>query len=217
MIWGVGKAFADKLAADGIRSIGQLQRMEEGVLMARYGSMGQRLYRLSRGRDERVVEPREAAKSVSAETTFNSDLGRPDDLVPVLRSLSETVAHRLKASGIAGQTVVLKLKTADFRIRTRNRRLDDPTRYADRIFRTGLSLLEKEMDGTKFRLLGIGVSDLTDLARADMPDLVDPLAGRRAVAESAMDSVRAKFGRASVETGYTFGRGNRGRPERDDA
>jgi DNA polymerase IV len=109
------------------------------------------------------------------------------------------------------------LKTADFRIRTRNRRLDDPTRYADRIFRTGLSLLEKEMDGTKFRLLGIGVSDLTDLARADMPDLVDPLAGRRAVAESAMDSVRAKFGRASVETGYTFGRGNRGRPERDDA
>jgi DNA polymerase-4 len=189
--------------------------MEETDLIRRYGTMGQRLYRLSRGLDDRRVEPREDAKSVSAETTFNTDYSRAEDLVPVLRALSETVAHRLKAAQIAGSTVVLKLKSRDFKIRTRNRKLDDPTRYADRIFRTGLQLLEKELDGTQYRLLGIGVSDLTDAARADPPDLIDPLGTKRAVAETAMDKVRAKFGTKSLETGYTFGRGMRGRPKRE--
>lgn len=215
LIWGVGKSFAEKLARDGIRTIGQLQKMDEAALMASYGTMGQRLYRLSRGEDDRHVEPREGAKSVSAETTFDRDHARAEDLVPVLRSLSEAVAERLKRAEIAGYTVVLKLKTDDFRIRTRNRRLDDPTRYADRIFRTGLALLDKEIDGTRFRLLGIGVTDLTAADRADPPDLVDPAAARRAMAETAMDSVRQKFGRKSLETGYTFGRGTRGRPVRE--
>ncbi|MBT9368282.1 DNA polymerase IV [Rhizobium sp. CSW-27] len=204
-IWGVGKAFAATLEADGIRTIGQLQTMAESDLMRRYGTMGQRLFRLARGIDDRSVHPNEPAKSVSAETTFFEDIARYEDLVPVLRRLSEKVSTRLKKQQIAGQTVVLKLKTADFRSRTRNRRLEDPTQLADRIFRTGLSLLERETDGTKFRLIGIGVSDLTDPDRADPPDLVDRQAGRRAAAEAAMDKLRDKFGKTSVETGYTFG------------
>ncbi|MGF9692599.1 DNA polymerase IV [Rhizobium sp. 0TCS1.26] len=208
-IWGVGKAFAATLEADGIRTIGQLQRMEEGDLMRRYGSMGQRLFRLSRGIDERVVHLNDAAKSVSAETTFFDDISRHEELVPILRRLSEKVSARLKKEGIAGQTVVLKLKTGDFKSRTRNRRLEDPTLLADRIFRTGLSLLERETDGTRFRLIGIGVTDLTDMARADPPDLVDAQASRRAAAEAAMDRLRHKFGTGAVETGYTFGTGRR--------
>ncbi|MDQ0133660.1 DNA polymerase-4 [Neorhizobium galegae] len=204
-IWGVGKAFNATLEADGIRTIGQLQTMQEADLMRRYGSIGRRLYRLSRGIDDREVHPNEAAKSVSAETTFFDDISRYDDLVPILRRLSEKVSARLKKHGIAGQTVVLKLKTADFKSRTRNKRLEDPTQLADRIFRTGLSLMERETDGTKFRLLGIGVTDLGDPARADPPDLVDRQAGRRAAAEAAMDKLRDKFGKAAVETGYTFG------------
>ncbi len=204
MIWGVGKAFAATLESDGIRMISQLQTMEEGDLMRRYGTMGQRLYRLSRGIDDRDVHPNDAAKSVSAETTFFDDIHRHDDLVPILRDLSEKVARRMKKSAVAGHTVVLKLKTADFRIRTRNRRLADPTMLADRIFRTGLTLLEKETDGTKFRLLGIGVTDLCDPGRADPPDLVDAQATRRAAAEAAIDKLRDKFGNKSVETGYTF-------------
>jgi DNA polymerase-4 len=135
--------------------------------------------------------------------------------VPVLRSLSEKVSRRLKASGVAGHTVVLKLKSRDFRIRTRNRRLDDPTCLADRIFRTGLALLERELDGTKYRLLGIGVADLTNANLADPPDLVDRQATRRAIAERAIDKVRDRFGRDAVETGYTFGRQKSARPQRD--
>ncbi|WJH39697.1 DNA polymerase IV [Aliirhizobium terrae] len=204
-IWGVGKAFNSTLEADGIRTIGQLQTMEEGDLMRRYGTMGQRLYRLARGIDDRDVHPNDPAKSVSAETTFFDDISRHDDLVPILRRLSEKVSARLKKHEIAGHTVVLKMKTADFKSRTRNKRLEDPTQLADKIFRTGLSLMERETDGTKFRLLGIGVTDLCDPTLADPPDLVDQQAGRRAAAEAAMDKLRDKFGTAAVETGYTFG------------
>ncbi|MBZ9954151.1 MULTISPECIES: DNA polymerase IV [unclassified Mesorhizobium] len=207
MIWGVGKAFNATLEQDGIRTIGQLQKMDRGDLMRRYGVMGDRLYRLSRGEDVRRVDPDQDAKSVSAETTFDTDIASLDELVSVLRGLSEKVSARLKKSGIAGRTVVLKLKTQDFKIRTRNRQLGDPTRLADRIFSTGVELLRKETDGTKYRLLGIGVSDLSADDKADPPDLVDIQSRKRAMAEGAIDALRDKFGRKAVETGYTFGKG----------
>ena len=214
LIWGVGKSFAATLERDGIRAIAQLQKMERVDLMRRYGTMGDRLYHLARGQDDRRVDPERDSKSVSAETTFDTDLASLDDLVPVLRALSEKVSARLKKAGIAGRTVVLKLKSQDFRIRTRNRQLGDPTRLADRIFTTGLDLLRKEADGTKYRLLGIGVSDLSDDGKADPPDLVDVQARKRALAEDAVDALRDRFGRKAVETGYTFGKGHRGRPAR---
>ncbi|RUW66780.1 DNA polymerase IV, partial [Mesorhizobium sp. M1E.F.Ca.ET.063.01.1.1] len=160
----------------------------------------------------RRVDPDGDAKSVSAETTFDTDIASLAELVPVLRGLSEKVSARLKKSGIAGRTVVLKLKTQDFKLRTRNRQLGDPTRLADRIFQTGLDLLRREADGTKFRLLGIGVSDLSDDGKADPPDLVDIQSRKRALAETAIDELRDKFGRKAVETGYTFGKGRGASP-----
>ncbi len=214
LIWGVGKAFAATLERDGIRTIGQLQRIEQAELLRRYGSMGNRLFHLSRGADERTVHAHRDAKSVSAETTFDADLASATDLVPILRALSERVSARLKKSGLAGRTIVLKLKTQDFRIRTRNRLLGDPTRLADRIFSTGLQLLERETDGTRYRLLGIGVGDLTDEGKADPPDLVDEKARKRAMAEGAIDILRGKFGGKAIEHGYTFGRsGNAARED----
>ena len=216
LIWGVGKAFAASLAKDGITEIGQLQQMEEGDLLRRYGIMGKRLFNLSRGIDDRKVHLNDEAKSVSAETTFFEDYARLEDLVPILRALSEQVSRRLKKAAIAGHTVVLKLKSQDFKIRTRNRRLEAHTQLADRIFREGLSLLEREIDGTKYRLLGIGVTDLSDSEHADPPDLIDGGAVKRAAAEAAMDRLRDKFGNKSIETGYTFGRGRRGHVPTDD-
>ncbi|TIP24288.1 MAG: DNA polymerase IV [Mesorhizobium sp.] len=212
LIWGVGKAFAATLERDGIRTIGQLQRMERGDLMRRYGVMGDRLYHLSRGEDDRRVHPDQDAKSVSAETTFDTDIASLDELVSVLRALSEKVSGRLKKSGIAGRTVVLKLKTQDFKTRTRNRQLGHPTRLADRIFSTGLELLRKEADGTRYRLLGIGVSDLSNDEKADPPDFIDIKLRKRAMAEGAIDTLRDKFGRKAVETGYTFGKGRNAHP-----
>ena len=215
LIWGVGKAFARTLEKDGITHIGQLQTLDETALMKRYGVMGRRLYHLSRGQDTRHVEPRGGAKSISHETTFNEDFADAETLVPVLRALTEKVSARLKAKGLAGRTVTVKLKDKDFHLKTRNRQLADPTQLADRIFRAALPLLEKELDGTAYRLLGVGVADFADPSRADPDDLIDTVATRRAQAERAMDALRGKYGERAVETGYTFGTDHRGRPQRD--
>jgi DNA polymerase-4 len=204
LIWGVGKTTQAHLAADGIRTIGALQRMAEAELARRYGSLGLRLARLSHGRDSRTVEPRGEAKSVSAETTFDGDIADAHELKAILRHLSEKVARRLKRAEIAGVTVTLKLKTADFRLRTRSRQLSDPTQLADRIFATGVELLAPEADGTEFRLIGIGVSEFADPRIADPGDLVDSGARKRAAAEAAVDTIRDKFGDRAVELGLTF-------------
>ena len=204
-IWGVGEAFARKLEGDGIRTVAQLQRMDESTLAKSYGSMGLRLHRLSRGIDAREVKTARERKSVSAETTFRADLSRAEELEPILRRLSEKVSGQLKAKGVAGRTVVLKLKTDGFKLSTRNRRLDAPTQLAHRIHATGRELLRHEIDGRRFRLIGIGVSDLCDPAQADPPDLVDPGAERHARAERAVDAIRAKFGANAVESASTLG------------
>lgn len=205
MIWGVGKALAAQLERDGIRLIGQLQTMAETDLMRRYGVMGQRLARLSRGEDNRVVTPDREAKSISAETTFDTDVADRRRLEQTLFRLAEKVSARAKKADLGGHTVVLKLKTHDFKLSTRNRRLGDPTRLADRIYRTGLDLLGRELDGRKFRLIGIGIADLVAADRCDPPDLVDADAAKRAKAEAAIDAIRAKFGGAAVEKGLVFG------------
>lgn len=215
IIWGVGKSLAAKLSADGITKVSQLQTMDKGALLKSYGVMGSRLYHLSRGEDDRKVEPHSEIKSISAETTFDINLSNREDLIPVLRALSEKVAKRLKKDNIAGQTVVLKLKTKDFKSRTRNRHLPDPTQVADRIFRIGVDLLLNELDGTAFRLLGIGVQQLVGEDTADPADLVDQQSTRRAVAETAMDRLRNKFGDTVIETGYTFKKSSHLRPQRD--
>ena len=214
-IWGVGPAFEAQLAKAGITMISQLQELELGDLMRRFGSMGQRLYYLARGEDERDVTVGHETKSVSAETTFDSNLNGFDQLVAPLRALSEEVSARLKKAELSGRTVTLKLKTADFRSRTRALSLPDPTQLADRIFRAGLLLLDREIDGTAFRLLGIGIGDIEDIGRADPVDLVDVGAGKRQKAELAVDKLREKFGNDAVETGYTFGTSKRGRVKPD--
>ncbi|MCX5568999.1 DNA polymerase IV [Kaistia nematophila] len=204
MIWGVGKALEAKLAEQGIKTIGQLQRMEESDLARRYGVMGLRLARLARADDRRTVEPRHEAKSIGAETTFDHDRADLASLRPILRRLAEKVSARLKRAELAASNVTLKLKSADFKLRTRSRQLADPTRLADRIFRTAEQMLAHETDGTTYRLIGVQVSDFSDPQLADPDDLVDPAAAKRAKAEEAIDKVRGKFGKAAVEHGLTF-------------
>src|SRR5215468_3356579 len=146
--------------------------------MRRYGGEGQRLARLSRGIDARQVEPERETKSISAETTFDDDIASFRPLERRLWSLSEKVSARLKASELVGTTVTLKLKSADFRIRTRAQSLPAPTQLAARIFAAGRDLLARETDGTKYRLIGIGVSSLEPEGDADPTDLIDVLGHR---------------------------------------
>jgi len=202
-IFGIGKVSAARLARDGFHRIADLQQASEIDLMRRYGDEGRRLARLARGIDARTVSAERETKSVSAETTFARDLFDFRSLERKLWSLAEEVSGRLKAKELAGSTVTLKLKTADFRIRTRARSLESPTQLAGRIFAASRSLLKREADGTRFRLLGVGVSALTAADQADPADLVD---GRAAQAEHAVDRVRARYGDEAVVRGLTFGR-----------
>ena len=200
-IYGVGKVSAARYARDGFHRIADLQRTSEIELMRRYGDEGRRLARLARGIDKRLVSADREIKSVSAETTFERDLADFPALERTLWGLAEEVSARLKKKELAGATVTLKLKTADFKIRTRARALKSPTQLANRIFEAAKGLLERETDGTKFRLLGVGVSALDDAAAADPADLVD---GRAAKAEHAVDHVRARFGDDAVIRGLAY-------------
>ncbi|HYB10806.1 MAG TPA: DNA polymerase IV [Alphaproteobacteria bacterium] len=203
-IWGVGKALQRHLNRDGIYTIGQLSQMDETELIARYGAIGRRLARFARGEDGRTVEPRQPAKSISAETTFDADLRSTEALKAELWPLCETVARRLKKSELAGRTITLKLKTADFRLLTRSRTLDAPTQLAEVLFRAALPLLEAEATGRAYRLIGIGAAMFGPAADADPPDLLDPGAEKRAQVERAMDAVRAKLGSDSIVKGRGF-------------
>lgn len=204
IIWGVGKVSQKMLAADGITSISAIQDMEETELIRRYGSLGQRLARLSMGKDVRRVVTGSGAKSISSETTFNTDKSTVKQLSPILRRLSEKVAERLKKKDIAGLTITLKMKTANFKSRTRNYTLPDPTQLADKIYLHGHAMMKKELDGSMFRLIGIGVANLTNAHFADPHDLVDIEGEKRARVERAVDKVRDKFGGKAVELGLTF-------------
>src|SRR5215475_9380375 len=140
LIFGVGRIAQQRLARDGLRTIGDLQRAGESELRRRYGAEGVRLFRLARGLDDRPVRAEREAKSISAETTFDRDIAEFRPLELRLWRLAEKVSARLKANALAGATVTLKLKSADFRLRTRAQSLGAPTRLAAKIFDAGREL-----------------------------------------------------------------------------
>jgi DNA polymerase-4 len=198
---GIGPAFAKKLDAMGITKIGQLQGFDDREARRRFGDDGPSLVRRARGEDARVINPTRETKSISAETTFNTDLSNPEPLERELWRLSEKLGRRLRAEGFAAVGVVLKLKTAAFASRTRSQRLPQPSVLPDTLFNAARVLLGREIDGTQFRLIGIGATSLTPLEDADRPDLADPGAAKRIAAQGAIDALRAKFGDGSVVKG----------------
>ncbi len=202
-IFGIGKASAARLARDGFVRIADLQKVSELEMMRRYGEEGRRLARLARGIDARKVSADRETKSVSSETTFDRDIADFRALERILWAQTEEVSARLKDKALAGATVTLKLKTADFRIRTRAHSFASPTQLAGKIFAAARGLLEREADGTKYRLLGVGLSALTTAEHADPADFVG---GRAADAEHAVDRVRARFGDDAVVRGLAYER-----------
>ncbi len=205
ILWGVGRALNKKLEYDGIAKVGDLHKFEESELVARYGSIGTRLKRFSQGKDVRNVDPESVTKSISAETTFEDDVADPDALKVTLWGLSEKVARRLGRAGYACDGVQLKLKSADFKLVTRSRKLPGPTKLADEIYKAAETLLMGEADGKKlYRLIGVGAERLLPGDQADQPDLADPDRGKRVKVADAIDAVRAKFGDTAIEKGRGF-------------
>jgi DNA polymerase IV len=172
-IHGVGAVTARRMEEAGLKTIADLQALPERELVARFGKFGERLAHFAHGEDSRRVMPDRPTKSISAETTFEKDTGSAERLREIAGSLSMRVAAQLARKGLAGRSVVLKLKTSDFRILTRTRSLAYPTRRASVILDNVTALIDKEADGRTFRLIGVGIGDLGDADTADPEDLFD--------------------------------------------
>ncbi|WP_371396021.1 DNA polymerase IV [Fretibacter rubidus] len=199
-IYGIGPAFAKKLNAQGIQTIADVRKLGDKDMARRFGDLGLHLSRLSRAEDSRRVNPDSVRKSVSAETTFNSDISDLETLKDRLWVICQKTSDRAKALDTAGRVVTLKLKSKDFKTVTRRRTLSQPVQLADTIFKACEPLLEAECNGRSFRLIGAGISDLGKPV-GDSGDLLDPQAIRRGQAERASDKAREKFGTAAIMTG----------------
>lgn len=202
MVPGIGPAALKRLNGHGLRLIGDVARMDVADLYRVMGREGERLRRLSQGIDPRSVTPERDTKSVSAETTFDRDISDLSALEPILWRLAERVSARLKRGGLAGRSVTLKLKTEDFRTRTRTRSGLPATQLAQRLYDAGHELLSQECDGTAFRLIGIGAGDLSD--GVEPPDLLDLTALRVTRTEQAIDSLRERYGSDAIIRGIAF-------------
>ncbi len=202
-VFGVGPVFAKKLHADGLYTLADVLKRDERALMKAHGEGGLRLVRIACGDDTRQVTPERERKSVSSETTFDNDIADKAVLKDKLWGQCQRVADRMKASGVAGRVVTLKLKTDRFKTVTRRRTLDQAAQLADTLFRVSAELLDTEPSGVRYRLIGAGYSGL-EPSGADAGDLLDPTALKRAAAERAMDAARAKFGDAAVMKGRTL-------------
>ncbi|WP_333714837.1 DNA polymerase IV [Yoonia sp.] len=202
LIWGIGPAAQQSLEAAGIRTFDDLLRWDRRDLHQRFGGMGERLYSLARGEDGRRISSHAPVKTLSNETTFNEDTSDPDILDGHIWRMAEKVSARAKAKDKAGRVVQLKLKTHDFRLISKRQSLHHPTQIADTIYRTARGLFDQVGNRGPYRLLGVGLSEITSDTDADREgDLLDPDAGKRAEAERAADRIRARFGKDAIIKG----------------
>ncbi len=203
-IWGVGKAMARKLESDGLKTVGQLQKMDTGELARRYGELGLRLSRLSQGKDARRVKPERDTKTVSSETTFNSDISDPQRLEDILWELCEKVSARMKASSFEGRVITLKLKSHDFKTVSRRTTLDAPSNLARLAFAAAKRMLHETAPGRAWRLIGVGFSGLSMDGANPTRDLFGSDNERIAAQEHAIDAIRDRFGKDAIGAGRSF-------------
>ncbi|MEO0467528.1 MAG: DNA polymerase IV [Pseudomonadota bacterium] len=197
---GVGPKLAAKLTREGYETVADIQNAGQKTLIRAYGETGQYLFQRAFGLDNRKVVSGGKRKSVSSETTFNTDIGHGEGLTDQLWQVCETTAARAKAAGVEGAVVTLKLKTASFKSLTRRTSLSDATQLARAMFDAAKPLLDREVgSGDVYRLIGVGLTNLS-AARGDAVDLVDPGIAKRAAAERATDLARAKFGKDAVQS-----------------
>lgn len=162
VLWGVGPVTAAKLAEMGVTTVGQLAKVPEGELRARFGQHGVAMARQAQGIDERPVVTEHEAKSVSQERTFARDVSDAQTLEQHLEQFSEGVAQHLNMIGLVAKTVAVKLRYADFATLTRQKTLTRPTNDKEEILQTAKTLLQRAWQrGRPVRLLGVAARQLS--------------------------------------------------------
>jgi DNA polymerase-4 len=208
-LWGVGPAAARRLERLGIRTVGDLRRYSAELLRMHLGGLGDHLWRLARGMDDRPVVPERRARSISHESTFSRDIADPSVIRAWITDLSEQVGWRLRRQGLAGRTVTIKIRYADFTTPTRSRSLSEPTDATAVIRDTALALYRERIPRRHppLRLIGVGVSGLGEPG-GRQPDLFAEGRDRLRRVDSVVDEIRGRFGAEALR---------RGRPHDDTA
>lgn len=210
VLFGLGKAAVARLERAGITSCGDLVAVRPQELTAILGRAAPTIRDLAAGIDPRPVTPDRAAKSISSETTFIKDLSTQAELEAELEMLCLKVSSRMKAQGLAGGRVTLKLKRPDHSLLTRSRALGERTDKAHILFAVGRELLAREIDRRKsYRLLGIGTDQLGPPGGQSLLDIADDSGRRRDDLEAAIDDLHARMGRDSLQSGRMFNRRHR--------
>ena len=198
-LWGVGEQTADALGRLGLASVGDVAALPGTILERVLGdALGRTLHDLARGIDRRPVTPHEPAKSVGSEETFTFDLDHRDDVVREILRLSDRTATRLRAKGMCGRTVTLKVRFANFRTITRSRTLDHELDTGPEIYQVATGLYDAlAPERPRIRLVGVSVSGLAPGPPRHQMSLLEA-APRWSDAAGAVDRVRARFGDDSL-------------------
>jgi DNA polymerase-4 len=218
-LWGVGARGEQRLHALGVRTVGQLAALPERLLADQFGEAGRRLWRLAQGWDDRPVVPDREAQSLSTETTFARDLDDRAALRVWLLGLVDHLAGRLRREGVYARSVELKVRSSDFRTRTRSQTLPEPTNGSDDLWRAAVGLFGSCLsdDWLPVRLLGVGAGRLTRTPCVQR-DLFDE--GRRdqqGKLDRAVDAIRGRFGPGAIQRGSLVDRKEAGQAEVEDA
>ena len=199
-IWGVGPKTNEQLEKLGLRTVGEIANTPLSTLIRALGeATGSSLYELAWGRDYREVISYEAEKSISAAETFASDIDDPEEILREFLRLCEKATLRMRDAGYCAKTISIKVRFADFKTITRSKKMDQPISGTKESFEVAKQLyLALKLDRVRIRLVGVSLEGLTPADEAAEQLLI----GQRDVgwreADSAIDRVKAKFGRGSV-------------------
>lgn len=202
-IWGVGKVAARTFEKLGIRTIGQLRHYSPALLHQHFGSSGEQFLQLANGIDERPVISEQEAKSISNETTFAVDIDDPVVVREWLHALTEQVACRLRAHGLKGRTVQVKVRLADFTTLTRAQSLPAVTDITSEIWQVVRHLFERRLPRPlpALRLVGVGVSNFGDEEGQQEDLFASPQKQTQRKLDSMLDEIHSRFGKLAVSRG----------------
>lgn len=202
-IWGVGAKGQKRLHALGIHTVGQLAALPERILTDHFGKAGRHMWELAHGRDDRRVVPDREAKSISTETTFAQDIGDRAILRTCLLDLVDHLASRLRQEGLHARSIDLKIRSSDFRTRTRSASLAEATNLTDPLWQAAAGLFERSLsrEVLPVRLLGVGAARLArdPLVQRGLFDAA--VRDKQSALDQAVDAIRGQFGTGAIQRG----------------
>ena len=199
-LWGAGQKTEPRLLALGLRTIGDVAEADPRLLADKLGRLGLHFHTLAQAKDPRRVEGHRRSKSIGSENTLARDVRDKSEIKLHLRRSADKIARRLRTKGFVASGVGVKLKTADFKILTRQHHLPEPTDVAEQLYSVGVALLEAFNHKGPFRLVGMTAYDLAQTGAATQTALFDNF-GRRRQLEVAIDTLAARFGGNVVQRG----------------